>query len=132
MASSSPASRLSRLDLLGSRQDLAQLHRHGRQFSVGVVLLEKVEFFVGEIEGRLHQRTQFDDGIQQRFHARRKRTLQRAKRALRRLRRGRIDQIGNAFGLRQVKLVVQKRALGEFSGTRRARTELKAALEDFT
>ena len=51
--------------------------------------------------------------------------LQRAHGGARGLARAGIDEIRDGFGLREIDLVVEKRALREFAGPRAARAELQ-------
>src|SRR5476651_2410148 len=71
-----------------------------------------------------------DQLVDQRMHAPRKIPGERARRAARRLHARRIDEVGDAFGLRQVETVVEEGALGEFAGLREPRAQLDASMKE--
>ena len=58
-----------------------------------------------------------------------KRAFERAHRHARGRLAGCVNQIGNAFGLRQIQFVVQKGAFGEFARFGNARTQFQTALQ---
>ena len=86
-----------------------------RQPAAGIGGREEVDLLVGEVERRLDQRAQLDQRFGQRLDLVRKCAVERARRRARgRLGAG-VDQVGDGLGLRQVELVVEKRALGELA-----------------
>jgi len=88
-----------------------------------------VDFLFGKIQRRFHQHAQLDQARHQRMNLARKITRQRAQGRACRRRGTRFDQVGDRFGLYQVQLVIEKRALRKFTGLREARPELKAAAQ---
>ena len=90
--------------------------------------VQRVKLLLGKIECRLHQHAQFDQLPQQLLDRCRKLAAERTQRATRGAVGGGLDQVGHAFGLSQVELVVEKRAAGEFARLGQARAQLEAAL----
>ena len=92
-------------------------------------IAEKVDLFLGKIDGRFDVGAQIDQCVGEALHHAREFALQRAHGGACGFARSRIDEIGDGFGLRQVDLVVVKRALGEFAWARAPRSELEAPLD---
>ena len=97
--------------------------------SLDIGAIQRIELLFGEIERRLHQHAQFDQLPQQFRDRSRELASQRAQRAARSAIGCGLDQVGDALGLRQVELVVEKCAAGKFTRLSRARAQLEAALE---
>ena len=83
----------------------------------------------GKVERRLGEHAQLDQRVDQRADLARERAGEAARRRARRGRRRRVDEVGDALGLREVELAVEKRALRELARPREARAELDAARE---
>ena len=113
--------------LLGAGEHSVQLRLQGFELAFGIGRFEKIDVFFGKIERGFHQHAQGNQLINQGVNVLGKRAFERAQRhAGGRLARG-INQIGHALGLRQIELVVEKSAFGEFAGLGRARTQFEAA-----
>ena len=125
-------------DVQAALQQTALLRavKHRRQTSLqaietteGIRRFKKINFFFGEIERCLGQRAQFGQLIKQGVNFLREVPMQRAYRTLRGSAGRGVDQIGNGFGLCQIKLAVEKGTAGEFTGFGQAGTEFKTARE---
>ena len=92
----------------GLLQQLVKIGANARQPPGGVGLLQKIELFFREIERRFDQHAQLDQRRRQRVRALRKFAGQRAHRGARGDLGGRIDQVGDRFGLREIEPVVQE------------------------
>ena len=131
IAASSPASRLSRLDLptLGrptsttvspSRSSApcfarastcASRARDRRELAAHVGRAQELDVLLGKVERRLGEHPQLDQRVDQRADLARELAGQAARGGARRGRRRRVDQVGDALGLREVELAVEERAL---------------------
>ena len=94
-----------------------------------ISLLDELDVLVRKVESGFDQRAQFDQCSEQLLDSPGKRTLQGPQCAACRLCRRCVNQICDALGLRQINLVIEVSAPGELSRLRRARAQLKAALE---
>ena len=145
MATSSPASLFSRLDLpaLGlpaittfspSRSSApwraaavieSKAAKTAARRSRSASPPREIDFFVGKIDGRFDEHAQIRDLRLQLGDARREFALHGTHRGARRGRGAGIDQIGNGFGLRNIDLAVQEGALAELAGPRHAAAEFE-------
>ena len=142
MASSAPASALSSellptlgwpaittVHALAQQRALARARRAPRRSAASMAvelaprigLLEEVDLLLGEVQRGLDQHAQAHDalGAAPSISAEKAPLSERAGRARRGLGAG-VDQVGHRLGLRQVELVVEEGALGEFAGLRPA------------
>ena len=110
------------LDTFAQQGALARaLHHRGQggaqlvELAVSIGLLQKVDFFFGEIERGFYQHAQVHQSIAQAVDFLREGARQRTTGAARSGLGAGVDQIGNGLGLCQVDLVVQKCALGELA-----------------
>ena len=79
-------------------------------------LLQKIDFFFGEIQRGFDQHAQREQLFGQVIDLAGKHALQRAGGGTGRLFGAGLDEIGHSFGLHEIELVVQKGPFGEFSG----------------
>ena len=98
-----------------------------RQPAAGVGGFEKINVFFRKIERGFHQHPQRNQFVHQRVNVPRKLAFERAQRHFGGALAGSVDQIGDAFGLRQIEFVVEKRAFGELARLGGARAQLKTA-----
>ena len=100
--------------------------RQGRlqagQLTCGVGFLQEIDLFFREIQRRLDQHAQVDEGVAQRVYFLRKLARQAAGRTTGGRFGAGVNQIGHGLGLRQIHFVVQKCALGELTGSGDAQT----------
>ena len=101
--------------LLGAGQHLGQLALQGVQLAPGIGFLQKVDLFFGEVQRRLNQHAQVDQGIAQHGDFLRERARQRTAGAAGGHGGAGIDQVGNGLGLGQVDFVVEEGPLGKFA-----------------
>ena len=80
-----------------------------------VVPVDGVDFLLGKVQRRLDQRAQLDELLREVPDPLGEFAAQRAQRATGRGLGGGLDEIGDALGLREIELVVQECAAGEFA-----------------
>ena len=90
---------------------------------------QELDVLLGKVERGFDEHSKLDQRLDQRANLRRKHAGQAARRGARRGRRRGVDQVRDAFGLREVELAVEERALRELAGSREARAQLRAARE---
>ena len=149
IASSSPASRLSRLDLptfgwpasTTCRPERSRLPCCARasvsveraaqplEPAAGVGAVQRIDLLLGEVERSLGERAQLDQLIDERADRAGELAAQAAHRAPRGGLGRRVDHVGDRFGLREVELVVEKGAARELAGLREPRAELERAAQ---
>ncbi len=100
------------------------------QAPVGVLPVYPVDFLLGKIQGRFHQRAQLDEPLLKVSDHLREFPAQRAQCAPRRSLGSGVDKVGHALGLREIELVIQEGAAGEFPGIGEARAKLQASPQD--
>jgi len=100
------------------------------QQGVAALQVDGIHLLFREIQHRLDQHAQVDQFVDHAADGGGKLPVQGAHRTARRLGGVGLDQVGNAFRLSQVKLVVQESALREFAGLRQPRAQIEAALQD--
>ncbi|MNC48998.1 hypothetical protein D3C75_981470 [compost metagenome] len=91
---------------------------------------EEVDFLFGKVDSRFDIDPQADQFFGEFIHTTGKFTLQRAQRITRRLCRTGFDEVGNRFGLGQVKLVIEECAFAEFTWAGQSATQLYTALQE--
>jgi hypothetical protein len=91
---------------------------------VGAV--ERVELFLGKVEGRLNERSQLDQLGDEPVDRRGELPLQAADGAARGRLGSRLDEVRDRLGLREIEPVVEERAARELARLREARAELEA------
>ena len=111
------------------RDNLRQLLAHTLKLGTRVPALEHFHVFFRKIEGSFDQHAQFGQGVHHRADLMGELPLQRTHCAARCLRGGRINQIGDAFRLCEIELIVEKCAFSEFAGFGNPRTEFETALQ---
>ena len=149
IATSSPASRLRRLDLptFGRPTStiesparsaaparprstmLSSRSAHPGEPSVRVGSAQEIDVLVGKVECRLGERSQLDQRLDLGADRARELPRQAARRSPGRGRRRRVDQVGHTLGLREVELAVEERAQRELARLGEPRPELDAAGE---
>ena len=91
--------------------------------------MDEVDVFLRKIERRFDEHPELHQSVEKRVDLAREFADQAARcRANAGGRRG-ADEIGHRFGLSEVDLVVEKRALGELTRLGKARAEIEAALQ---
>ena len=80
--------------------------------------MHDIELFLREIELSFGERPKFDQLVPERANGGRKFTAQRTQRTARRFTAGRIDEVGDRLGLREIELAFQEGAACELSGFR--------------
>ena len=149
IARSSPASRLSRLDLptfgrpasttwMPVRSRLpcrlfastsSSAARSCARRACASLAMQGVDFLLRKIEHRLGQRAQFGELRDQAVDRRGEFAAERAQRRARRFAARGVDQVGHRFGLRQIELAVEKRAAREFARLGKARAGIEHGAE---
>src|SRR5882672_567871 len=123
-----PAAKDTALTAAGKRA--ANLFLQVPQAPVGVLSVYLVDFLLGKVQGRFHQRAQLDEPLRKGSDDLREFPAQRAQRAPRRSLGSGVDKVGHALGLREIELVIQEGASGEFPGLGEARAKLQASPQD--
>ncbi len=106
-----------------------ELRAQFRQPRQRACLLQEFDLFLGKIQRRLDQHAQVDQAVANAVDLLGKTARQRSHRRARRSGGRGLDQVGHAFGLREVQLAVQEGTAGEFTRLRQSRAELQAALQ---
>ena len=96
--------------LVGALRHGVQTLLQALQLALGIGLAQEINLFFREIQRRLHQHAQVNQGVAQLVNFLRERTGQRAAGAARGGLRAGINQVGNRLGLGQVDFVVEKSA----------------------
>src|SRR5207248_4092856 len=96
---------------------------HRLEARAELVVGEEVDFLLRKVDRRLDVAAQLDHRLGEPAHHGGELPLQRAHGGAQRLARARVDEIGDRFGLRQIQLVIEEGALGEFPGVCAARAE---------
>ena len=86
---------------------------------------KKIDFFFGEIDGRLDMHPQLGQRLGQLMHASGKLAFERTQRGTRCTAAGGINEIRNRFGLGEIELAVEVGALRELTGLRTTRAQFK-------
>ncbi len=89
---------------------------------------EEVDFFLGEVDGGFDIDAQGNQLLGQCMYPAREFALQGTQCIARGLLRAGLDQIGDGFGLGQVELVVEERALAELARSRLAGAQFQTTL----
>src|SRR5882762_2148990 len=95
-----------------------------------VLSIHLVDFLLAKVQRPFRQRAQFDEPLRKVSDHLREFSAQRAQCAPRRSLGSGVDKVGHSLGLREVELVIQEGAAGEFPGLREPRAKLQTSPQD--
>jgi hypothetical protein len=110
-------------------KEISQRLDEAGQGALLVLSIGRVDLFFRKIDARLHMRAQIGEAGNQPMDPCRKGAGERTHRASRGFGAGGIDEVGDAFGLREVDPVVEECPVRELARLRDARSQLGAALQ---